>query len=360
MERKSGSKLNTQIYEQACTWFIESRAGDLDEPERREFDLWIRKSPEHLGAYLEVAAIWSDGPDLDPQRRWSREGLVEQAALEPDNVVVFPAPTPTAAPVARTSKYIPRAALAACAALACLSVALLGWFNRDSTYLTEAGEQRSIALGDGSTVELNSRSALRVHYTNQSRTVELLKGQALFSVARDPARPFVVISDDTRVRALGTQFDIYKKNVGTVVTVVEGKVEVSSPTKAGMAVEQDVKESAPSTPPPPHSLRLAAGEQLTVTPRAVYKTQHPNVVGVTAWTRRELVFESASISELVEEFNRYNERQLTVEHPEHFDFHISGIFSTTDPASLVRFLRARPGIEVIETPAEIRIRRNNR
>jgi len=66
MDHQVRSKMNTQIYEEACAWFSECRAGDLDDAGRREFDRWLRKSPEHLSSYLEIAAIWNDGPSLDP------------------------------------------------------------------------------------------------------------------------------------------------------------------------------------------------------------------------------------------------------------------------------------------------------
>lgn len=66
MERQPPSKLNTQIYTEACEWFVECRAGTLDAVLRREFDRWLRRSPEHLSAYLEIAAIWNEGPSLDP------------------------------------------------------------------------------------------------------------------------------------------------------------------------------------------------------------------------------------------------------------------------------------------------------
>src|SRR6202042_1786963 len=95
-------------------------------------------------------------------------------------------------------------------------------------YATSLGEQRSIQFEDGSTVELNSRSKVRVKYSKQERDVELIEGQALFHVAHDVSRPFIVAVGPTRVRAVGTQFDVYKRSNGTVVTVVEGRVAVYS------------------------------------------------------------------------------------------------------------------------------------
>jgi transmembrane sensor len=102
-------------------------------------------------------------------------------------------------------------------------------------------------------------------------------------------------------------------------------------------------------------LLLAAGEQATVTTDATLKTANANIAGATAWREREIVFESATLSEVAEEFNRYNDRQLLIEDPALYDFHISGVFSSTDPESLIRFLRQRPGVRVTETGREIRV-----
>jgi transmembrane sensor len=106
------------------------------------------------------------------------------------------------------------------------------------------------------------------------------------------------------------------------------------------------------------SFLLAAGEQLTVTADAAQKTANPNIAGATAWREREIVFESATLSDVAEEFNRYNQRQLVIVDPKLYGFHISGVFSSTDPDSLIEFLRQRPGVKVTEAGGEIRVERN--
>lgn len=379
MERNARSKLNTQIYEEACEWFVECRGGDLDDADRREFDRWLRKSPEHLSAYLEVAAIWNEGPSLDPGHKWDADTLIAQAAEDHDNVVplsgLAPGDSSSRAPVQRMereSRPTRRVfAIAASIAMVSLAVGTLVWSQlfRAPTYTTAIGEQRSIALADGSTVELNSRSRIEVRYSERERAVELLEGQALFRVAKDHARPFIVTSGDTRVRAVGTQFDVYKKRNGTIVTVVEGRVAIlTSDDVQEIGADAVDLYPAPSISSSPAEgeqgaardgsgagILLSAGEQLTVTRDTVQKTARPNIASATAWTQRQLVFESASLSQVAEEFNRYNERQLVIQDAELYDFHISGVFSSTDPASLIRFLRERPGVQVIETASEIRV-----
>src|ERR1700688_3112422 len=90
MQPKAPLKLNEQISQEACEWFVEFRSGDLDDSDRRQFDLWARKSPEHLAAYLEIAAIWSEGSALDSDRKRDAEALIAQSAADVTNVVPLP------------------------------------------------------------------------------------------------------------------------------------------------------------------------------------------------------------------------------------------------------------------------------
>lgn len=376
MERQapsSSSKLNPQIYSEACEWFVECRSGALADTARREFDRWLRKSPEHLSAYLEIAAIWNEGSALDPQHQWDAEKLIAAARADEGNVIPLSLPTAPIASAATAQPAVwsrrPRA-IAASIAIIALAVGALVWsvLLQTPTYTTGVGEQRSIVLADGSTVELNSRSRVTVRYSERERAIELLEGQALFRVAKDQARPFVVTSGDTRVRAVGTQFDVYKKHSGTIVTVVEGKVailtNIADPDLESMAVDPEALARPPSLQIEEQNsvqggagptILLSAGEQATVTRARIQAAIHPNIASAIAWRQRQLVFESASLAEVAEEFNRYNERQLVVRDADLYDFHISGVFSSTDPASLIRFLRERPGVQVIETASEIQV-----
>jgi transmembrane sensor len=225
-------------------------------------------------------------------------------------------------------------AAAASVLIACIAGAMLWWQSeREPAFSTDVGEQRSIALADGSTVELNSRSRIRVRFTSAERVIDLLEGQALFQVASNPNRPFIVHSGAAQVRAVGTQFDVYRTASGTIVTVLEGRVAVLGS----------------------RSLELAAGEQVTMTADAIRRPKVADVAAATAWRQRELVFNSTPLGQVAEEFNRYNKRRLTIGDSGLSDFHITGVFSSTDPTSLLRFLRLQPGIRVHESEDEIRI-----
>jgi transmembrane sensor len=380
MNRRERSTFNTQIYEEACEWFIECRTSDLDEAARGSLDQWLRKSPGHMSAYLEVAAIWNEGASLDPKRKWDPVTLISQAAQEDPNVLMWQSQTPndellrssSSNSVSPALRYLsnPRRwhgrAIAACVAGLGIVVAAT-WFAAFSapTYATAIGEQRAIQLPDGSRVKLNSYSKLAVHFSRHERDVKLMKGQALFQVAKDARRPFVVASGDTTVRALGTQFDVYMKDSGTIVTVVEGRVAIltdhpNSDFQLAASTDGATDRTVPPTlpaaaPTPATSILLCAGEQLTVTASSARKTEHANVVSATAWTDHQIVFEGASLTDVAEEFNRYNRKHLFIDGSRLDTFHISGVFSSTDPGSLIRFLRDRPDLRVVETATEIRI-----
>jgi transmembrane sensor len=315
----------------------------------------LRQSPQHLSAYLELAAIWDEGPGLDAERRYDTDTLIAQALADRSNVAALIGTTAASgsAPLSPRVRWM-------AAAVAVLTIGLATivsvYVFREPTYVTHIGEQRSITLPDGSTMELNSRSKVRVSYSNDERALELLEGQALFHVAKDASRPFIVTSDETRVRAVGTQFDVNKKREGTVVTVVEGRVSVQTnvPDARVDPLTVEMTESMPRLPQEqPADIVLAAGDQITVTQSAAQPIMRPDVARAIAWTQRQLVFDAATLTEVAEEFNRYNQRQLVVRDLELHDFHISGVFASSDPGALLQFLRERADVQVLETNGAI-------
>jgi ferric-dicitrate binding protein FerR (iron transport regulator) len=167
-------KINMQIYEEACEWFIDFRTDDINDATSRDFDQWSRKSPEHLAAYLEVAAIWDQALALNSDIKWDSETLLAQALPETDNV--FPI-TPqirktsaykrdATADEARASDpsrgvgqwhlpyhFLVRRRLASTLAAIGLVAGVLFWHaSRTLNYGTGLGEQRSIELADGSSI----------------------------------------------------------------------------------------------------------------------------------------------------------------------------------------------------------------
>jgi len=373
--RQAKPKLNRQILDEASAWFVDFRVGDVDSTARERFDQWLRQSPEHIRAYMEIAKTYVELPALKSDQKIDVDALIARARADGNVVPLSGAPeqsAPSSRPVLMRIRSWP---VGLAAGLAVCVIAILAlWLHRDTTYTTEIGERRSITLSDGSTIDLNARSAVRIQYSKVERDVELIDGQALFEVAKDAARPFVVRSGATRVRAVGTQFDVYKRSGSTVVTVVEGQVAVlldagpsPGPHAAADRVAPDTPASAATGRARTDELALAgraapvvlvsAGEQVTVTARAMAAPKRADIAAATAWTQHRLIFDASRLIDVIDDFNRYNARQLVIEDAELDDLHVSGVYSSTDPASLIRFLKEQPGVQVVESDSVVRIRR---
>lgn len=331
--------MNVQIFEEASAWFVDFRSGDVDLAARKRFDAWLRKSPEHLRAYLEITEIWQDAGEFPSKGASDADDLIARAQSV-DNVVRLEPAAPISN-IERQPRFSVRLMAGLAAAVVLVVVGAWASWSQRNTYSTSTGEQRSVLLADGSLVQLNALSRIRIHYSSRQRDIQLLKGQALFRVAKNKERPFVVHSGSTLVRAVGTQFDVYRRRAGTVVTVLEGNVLVTAPAQTGSGTTE--MQRSP----------LAAGEQLIVKPQTASIPARVDTSSVTAWTQRQLIFNRTTLADVVEEFNRYNSRPLVIEGQALASLEISGVYASPDPTLLLRFLSAQPGIRVRESDAQV-------
>lgn len=327
--------LNPQVRDEAAQWFVAFCEEEVDPRACQQFYDWLRRSPEHVRAYLRISAFWEDAGDLGKHARHRADEIVERALAE-SNVVALDETLK-----GRSSSSLPkrRGAWLIAVAASCLGATLLTGLllNRaPSVYSTASGERRALTLTDGSTVDLNARSRIRIDYSSTGRDVALLEGQALFKVARDPARPFVVHSDGASVRAIGTQFDVNRSHGSMIVTVIEGRVAVTNDRR--MDGRNPSAESAAST-----TVLVAAGERVVAGAHTLNTPQPVNATAATAWTAGKLVFEAVPLQEVLDEFNRYLPKPLIVADPGLLGVHISGVFSVDESPQFVEFLRQRFG-----------------
>jgi transmembrane sensor len=196
-------------------------------------------------------------------------------------------------------------------------------------YSTHVGEFHRVSLSDGSTVALNTDTEVRVRYRNKTRHVELVRGEALFEVAKNPERPFDVEAGDTTVRAVGTAFSVRlhdeDRDEQVDVVVSEGRVAINPPSKQ----------------------TYAAGSVATVRNGRVRATtiEAEDITGKLAWTTGRLVFQGEKLSDVVDEINRYNPRKLLVADPDIAGLRIGGTFQATDPDGFARALDRTFGIK---------------
>jgi len=338
-------RINAELRHEAIEWLITFSEGDVDAAARKRFNDWLRTSPEHVRAYLRVAAFWQDADRVAPEAQRDIDALVQAARAETNIHPLDIAGTAVEKSTRRRSLARPSLALAA-TILLLIGLGAVAWnlASKRPTFATQPGELRTITLDDGSVVTLNADSRMTVSLGSAERFIDLSDGQALFRVAKDPARPFVVRSGNTRITAVGTQFDVNRKSTGTVVTVLEGRVSVAMPQQTAAPGDSGADP-----------LFVSAGEQAVVTRSETRKHVAASPANATAWTNGLLVFDAEPLREVAREFNRQNAKHLIVEDSDLLDLKISGVFPATGVGRIAQFLRERFGVRVVETDTEIRI-----
>jgi transmembrane sensor len=344
--KSRNARIRAEIRAEAIEWLITFSEREVNAGGRRRFNEWLRASPEHVAMYLRIAALWQDADRIEPKQRRDIERLVSKASTELNVYSLTPSVPHNDAdrPLPRLSRH----GLAATALLLLLATLAVVWNTtfRTPTYATNVGELRTITLQDGSVVSLNADSRITVSFTHTQRLIELTEGQALFRVTQDPARPFVVQSNNAKVRAVGTQFDVNRKSSGTVVTVLDGRVSVT-----GVAREPQLPSSLSSP------MLVSAGEQAIVTPAQTSKHRESHPANVAAWTTGLLIFDSEPLREVARAFNRQNAKQLIIEDADLQELRISGVFPAAAAGPLAEFLRERFGVRLVETETAIRVER---
>lgn len=345
---------NRQALEEAAAWFVDFRVGDPDRKVRNAFMQWLLRSPENVRAYYEITKTYAGLPRADTIDCHIVDQFIERLRAKESNAVV-PLPSALTASSRKRPSWRWTALAASVAGIAVISIVAWVALTRDPVYATGIAEQRSFNLEDGSKLELNARTRVRVRFTDHERRIDLLEGQALFRVFKDPSRPFVVRGGDAQVTAVGTQFDVHLRQSGTTVTVIEGRVAV----QAELESMRTPQAADPSTDVANAmgNFQLSAGEQAVITETAVERLRRPSVESATAWTKGELEFDETPLADAIEDFNRHSRIRLVLDGPPPTGLSISGIYSSNDARAFVRFLRAQPDLVVTESNAEVRIRR---
>jgi transmembrane sensor len=191
--------------------------------------------------------------------------------------------------------------------------------QRSPSYATRIGETRVVPLPDGSIVTLNTNSEVAVRFTPGARVVQLVRGEALFDVAKNKARPFVVAAGDTSVRVVGTSFTVRHLDAAPVqVLVREGIVEVSKPAAGMTPVRITANNMAVAAPDG------GAAISASVVPAAQLHRQ-------LAWQSGQIAFEGETLAQAVQEFSRYSDTRIVIDDPVLAKEEIAGLFKATDP-----------------------------
>lgn len=325
-----------RIKDQAAQWLVRREAARTDATLRAEFETWLRADVHHRAAYLRLEAAWRRA-DVLMKRMRPFDGTVDADLLAPD--------APDAPPPPRRRMPSWRALAAA---LALAATVLVGWkvFARPDwqVYETDIGGMSRVVLKDGSRINLNTDSEMRVKLSAARRQVSLVRGEAQFDVARDAQRPFDVQAGSATVRAIGTSFSVRLRDASRVEVLVTAGQVVIDPADLENVEVRDL--------PMP---TLSAGEAATVQSTGVQieRVQSDDVSRRLAWTAGWIVFEGEELADAVEEFNRYNRRRIVIANPEIATLRVGGRFQATDPDSFVAALEKSSGVNTTSADAEV-------
>jgi transmembrane sensor len=316
------SSTSQQVDDQAAHWAALRDLG-LSPEQQEAFELWLKADTRHLGAYARA-----EGALIRVER--TRGCLGEFAT------------TPKPSMFSRRRLVLSGGLAAGFAAAGVFGFGL--WQrSRHLIYRTGKGEVREILLADGSMVKLNTNSAVEVRYTETVRNIQLLRGEALFDVAKNKARPFVVQANDTLVRAVGTAFTVSllpEKPVS--VLVKEGVVEMkrASAATAPVRVRANNRAIAPSDAP------------ITTAPIAESKLERD-----LAWEYGRLAFDDQTLQDAANEYARYSDIHIVVD-PAVANKTITGSFVSNDPIGFARHAATLLDLQVEVNGSEVKIFRN--
>lgn len=303
-----------ELHEQATRWLLRLEAGDCSDQERSQLASWLAEDENHRLALDEMAVLWGQ---LGVVAEYHRS---RQVAIRRERNVLL-----------RLRRRYNVVAAAAVVVLVVLSYPFLA-LRLHADYVTAAGQAKRIELTDGTVVDLNTASAIRVHYTDTSREVELIQGEAFFRVSPNKKRPFSVIAGSAQATAVGTEYLVRYEDDKSSVIVTEGCVEVK---KRGDA------DSARA------AVDVGAGETLDFTDALspdLIKTADIN--SVTAWLRGKVIFDGERLEQVVAELNRYHAGRIIVIGDGFKQRRVTGIFSTTEPVHIIQSIAAGLNLRV--------------
>jgi len=341
--------------EAAADWLERQETGALPPADQARFEAWLTADAVNADAYEAMARVYalSDEHAAEPQimglrqaalsaRAGDRKPIWRVAAAASLAVAVglgwsgiaslSGAPSATPSPIARVAEALSASA-----------------DPRSAIYRTRVGERLTFNLPDGSVTTLNTDSILKVAYSDGERGVKLVRGQALFEVAKNKAVPFQVYAGDRRITAVGTVFDVRLDGGRVKVALVEGVVRVApaKPSAAKGAPEQQVQ--------------MTAGEVLEAAPAAPMLVASADTRRSVAWKSGIVEFAGEPLSQAVAEINRYTNHPITIEDPAAGAYRVSGVFRTGEPELFAQMMTEVFPVEAdTASDGAIVLRRRNR
>ena len=309
--KKSAPRDAKDVEARAANWLERRASEDWSAEDQAAHDAWIAESWAHRTAYLRLEAAWSRADRLSALRRPVSEQDMNMKAHKSGLLKVF--------------------AVSAFVIVLGVGSALLFLRPGEKTYATAVGARETVMLADGSRIELNTDTVVRVAQSGNRRTVSLDKGEVFFQIRHDAARPFIVVANGQRITDMGTKFVVRRDKDRLRVAVVEGRVRLD----VGARTQ-------------PHSAFLTPGDiaMAGADSMSVMKKSPRNLANELGWRRGVLVFDRTTLAAAATEFNRYNREKLVIADVATGRLMIYGTFPTSDVKAFTRVAQQVFGLHV--------------
>jgi transmembrane sensor len=306
----------SMIDDEASIWLVRLDNGNLSDQLRKELKSWLSADKRHPVALKAMADIW-DGMD---------EILMTIDDESSKNVTLWPVLKPI---------FEPFALAASVCFLAILVFFAIPNDVQKNTYATVVGQQMSTTFDDGSIIHLNTNSRIETEFSDEKRIIKLIQGEALFEVAHDPKRPFIVYAGNRLVQAIGTKFVVHLKSENIQVTVTDGKVKMSKvPLNKTLT---DIKDHN-NTDTKKDDVYITKGEKVIVGANQAPKLtliKPENLKRALSWLDGKLIFVNEELFDVIEEINRYIDVEIVLKDPSLHKITISGRFDLEDSEALI-------------------------
>jgi transmembrane sensor len=289
---------------EAADWVVRLQSGDLTDEQALAFDAWLTASDANSRAYDAALGVMFEVEAAGPRIAFDLRRL--------------PAPRPANG----RRGWIVAGGMAAAAtiALAVTPVSLLS--EPPQTYTTAKGEHRTVTLADGTRVDLNAGTRMTVTLASHERRVSMPEGEAVFDVAADHSRPFLIAAGDRTVRVVGTRFDVRRRDGQLSVTVDRGVVEVRpNEDAAGRAFRLHPGQRLD------HAQGAAEAHVRAVEPSDIY-----------AWRTGRLIYRDQPLGDVVADLNQQYARQISLDDPALAAIRFSGVLVLDDQDAVIRRL----------------------
>ncbi len=334
MQGLKSVKASAAVRAEAAAWVARLHGPNRTPHVEAGLRRWLADDPEHAAAFELLTDTW------EKSARLRRRPLEQVASWERSGFRIS----------------FPRAALAAAATVVLAVLATIFYLHTDAV-TTGVGELRTLTLGDGSRVHLNTDTRIRVYYDKQTRHVSLERGEALFEVAKLPDWPFIVAAGGREIKALGTEFVVRRDGKRLSVMLMEGKVTVElrggATQSSSLGATHATEGQSNRSPPEAETFTLIPGDRVTFVGSATPTLDRPAPERITAWLRGEVALDNTSLADAVAEMNRYSHQRIVADDPALAVIRVSGIFQAGDLANFAQAVARMYHIKVLNQQDEI-------